>query len=68
LLATAGRNDEAILSYLKTDLLYGSQSEQHAEALYRLTQLWSKVGDNQRAADSKQKLEKLYPTSPWVKK
>lgn len=68
LLAGAGRNDEAILSYLKTDLLYGSQSEQHAEALYRLIQLWGKVGDNQRAADAKQKLEKLYPTSPWVKK
>jgi tetratricopeptide (TPR) repeat protein len=68
LLASAGRNDEAILSYLKTDLLYGSQSEQHAQALYQLTQLWTKVGDNQRAADSKQKLEKLYPTSPWVKK
>ena len=45
LFAAAGRTDEAVLSYLKTDLLYGSQSEQHAEALYKLVQLWTKLGD-----------------------
>ncbi len=64
----AGRLDEAELSYLKTDLLYPMQAEQHAEALYRLSQLWSKTGNAQRAADAKLKLGKLYPTSPWVKK
>jgi tetratricopeptide (TPR) repeat protein len=68
LFATAGRNEEAVLSYLKTDQLYGAQSEPHAEALYRLTQLWTKMGSAQKAADAKQKLEKLYPTSPWVRK
>ena len=68
MLSAAGRNEEAVLSYLKTDLLYGAQSEPHAEALYRLAQLWTKMGSAQRAADAKQKLEKLYPTSAWVRK
>lgn len=68
LLAGAGRDEEAILSYLKTDQLYGSQSEAHAESLYRLSMLWTKLGSTQKAADAKQKLEKLYPTSPWVRK
>jgi tetratricopeptide (TPR) repeat protein len=68
LFAAAGRNEEAVLSYLKTDQLYGAQSEPHAESLYRLTQLWTKMGSTQKAADAKQKLEKLYPTSSWVRK
>ncbi len=68
LFEAAGRNDEALLSYLKTDLLYGMQSDSHAEALYRLSQLWPKTGDAGKGADAKQRLAKLYPTSPWVKK
>lgn len=64
----AGNNDEAILAFLKTDLLYASQTEAHAEALYSLSQLWPKIGDNQRAIDAKSRLAKLYPTSPWLKK
>jgi tetratricopeptide (TPR) repeat protein len=65
---SAGRNDEAELSYLKTDLLYPMQADAHAEALYHLSKLYAKMGNPQRAADAKQKLGKLYPTSPWVKK
>jgi len=68
LFESAGRTDEAELSYLKTDLLYPMQTEPHAEALYRLAQLWEKTGNGQRAADARQRLGKLYPTSPWVKK
>jgi len=68
LFAAAGRDEEAVLSYLKTDQLYGAQSEAHAEALFRLSQLWTKTGATQKAADAKQKLEKLYPTSAWVRK
>ncbi len=64
----AGRNDEAELSYLKTELLYPMQADSHAEALYQLAQIWTKTGNPQRAADAKQKLGKLYPTSPWTKK
>ena len=68
ILQTAGRNEEAILSYLKTDLLYASEIEAHAEALYWLSQLWPKIGENQRATEAKSRLAKLYPTSLWLKK
>jgi tetratricopeptide (TPR) repeat protein len=59
---------EAVLSFLKTDLLYASQAEAHAEALYNLIQLWAKVGEPLQSTDAKSRLAKLYPTSPWVKK
>lgn len=68
LFEAAGRNDEAELSYLKTELLYPMQADAHAEALYHLSKLWTKMGNAPRAADAKQKLAKLYPTSPWTKK
>ncbi len=68
ILTTASRNEEAILAYLKTYLLYQSQPDSHAEALYYLSQLWPKVGENARATEYKARLTKLYPTSTWAKK
>ncbi len=68
ILKGAGNNDEAILAYLKTDLLYASEPEAHAEALYHLSQLWPLVGENQRGTETRSRLAKLYPTSPWLKK
>jgi len=68
ILRTAGNNEEAVLAFLKTDLLYSSQIDAHAEALFQLAQLWPLVGDNQRATDAKSRLAKLYPTSMWLKK
>lgn len=59
---------EAVLSYLKTDLLYSTQPEAHAEALYNLSKLWGKVGEPLQATDAKARLSKLYPTSPWINK
>lgn len=59
---------EALLSYLKTDLLYSTQSDQHAEALYNLAKLWEKVGEPLKATDAKSRLAKLYPTSSWLGK
>ena len=68
ILQTGGKNEEAILSFLKTDLLYASEPDAHAEALFHLSQLWPLIGENQRAAEAKSRLSKLYPTSPWLKK
>jgi tetratricopeptide (TPR) repeat protein len=68
ILFSAGKNEEAVLAFLKTDLLYASEIDAHAEALYWLSQLWPKIGDNQRATETKSRLAKLYPTSPWLKK
>ena len=64
----AGNNEEAILAFLKTDLLYASEPDAHAEALYNLSQLWTLIGENQRATETKSRLSKLYQTSPWNKK
>ena len=68
ILQASGKNEEAILAFLKTDLLYASEIEAHAEALYWLSQLWPKIGENQRATEAKSRLGKLYPTSLWLKK
>ena len=68
ILQAAGNSDEAILAYLKTDLLYANEPDAHAEALYHLSQLWPLIGESQRATETKSRLSKLYPTSPWIKK
>lgn len=59
---------EAVISFLKTDKLYSSQVEPHAEALYQLSQLWPKVGEPLRGNQAKAELVRLYPTSIWAKK
>lgn len=63
-----GDEYEALLSYLKIDMMYSSQPDPHAEALYNLSKLWEKVGDPLKATDAKSRLAKLYPTSPWLGK
>ena len=68
ILRATGKNEEAIFAYLKIDLLYSSELDVHAEALYWLSQLWPKVGESQRAMESKSKLSKLYRTSQWLEK
>ncbi len=68
LFAKQGNHYEALLSYLKTDKLYSTQPDAHAEALYHLSQLWPKAGEPLRATQARAELEKLYPTSPWAKK
>jgi len=64
----AGKNEEAILDFLHTDLLFQSESDMHAEALYYLSQLFAAIGEPQRAADAKSRLQSLYSNSTWAKK
>lgn len=63
-----GQPQQALLAYLRTDLLFSSSPELHAEALYQLTQLWPKVGQPQRSTDARQRLTTLYPSSAWSNK
>jgi tetratricopeptide (TPR) repeat protein len=58
----------AVLSYLKVDLMYSSDAEAHAEALYQLSQLWPKAGDPSRAAEARARLVAKYAGSPWANK
>ena len=63
----AGQDEEALLAYLHTDLLFTNDPNQHAEALYYLSQLFLKT-DPQRAADAKARLQSQYSNSSWAKK
>ncbi len=63
----AGQEEEALLAYLHTDLLFTSDPNQHAEALYYLSQLFLKT-DPQRAADAKARLQSQHTNSSWAKK
>ncbi len=63
-----GQLEEAKLSFLRTDLLFASDSENHAEALYQLAKLWEKTGDPQRAIDAKTRLKERYAASRWASK
>lgn len=63
----AGQDEEAVLAYLHTDLLFTNDPASHGEALYYLSQLFLK-SDPQRAADAKSRLQSLYSSSAWAKK
>lgn len=58
----------ALYSYLATDLLFFTDAESHAEALYHLSQLWPEAGEAARAAEAKKRLVQQYASSPWANK
>ncbi len=66
--AEAGQVTRAIIAYLHTDLLFFSDPESHAEALYHLTVLWPKANHPQRAQEARQRLTSQYPSSSWANK
>jgi tetratricopeptide (TPR) repeat protein len=61
-----GQPVQALLSYLKTDLLFFTEAEAHAEALYHLKSLWTEYGDPARAADAGKRLVAQYASSKWA--
>ena len=40
----------------------------HAEALWNLAGLWVDVGKNERGQECLNRLNRLYPGSPWITK
>ncbi len=64
----AGENQQAVLSFLHTDLLFSNQGAAHAEALYYLAQLWPKLDKNDRALEARTTLKSLYRNSFWATK
>ncbi len=62
-----GATKEALLEYLKVDLLFNSVPEAHAEALYYLSQLWNDAGHPERARAAAEALHQRYATSRWNK-
>ncbi len=63
-----GQTNQALLSYLQTDLLFFTDAEAHAEALYHLIKLWPQAGQPARAAEAKERLSKQYASSVWANK
>lgn len=64
----AGRTKEAILAYLRVDILFPKEKSQHAEALYYLSRLFAQDGKPDKSADAQARLQQSYPHSPWIAK
>jgi tetratricopeptide (TPR) repeat protein len=61
-----GRTKEAILAYLRVDILFPKEKKQHAEALYYLSRLFAQDGKPDKAADAAARLQEHYPKSSWT--
>ncbi|MCA9073049.1 MAG: tetratricopeptide repeat protein, partial [Planctomycetaceae bacterium] len=62
------KKKDALLAYLHVDVLFATEKDLHAEALYHLATLWAEVGEPGRAATARAKLSQDYPNSEWAKK
>jgi tetratricopeptide (TPR) repeat protein len=61
-----GRTKEAILAYLRVDILFPKEKKQHAEALYYLSRLFAQDGKPDKASEAAARLQEHYPRSPWT--
>lgn len=59
---------DASLAYLHIDLLFYSQRDAHAQALYYLTTLWPQLQQPDRAVEAKKLLNERYPGTVWSRK
>jgi tetratricopeptide (TPR) repeat protein len=62
-----GNDLDALLSYLLVDVMFASEKPLHAEALYRLVQLWEKKGEKGKADEARDRLRSDYENSEWTK-
>lgn len=60
----AGKLKEAVLAYLHVDLLYSNVPAEHVEALEALVELFSKLGDRERAEEAAKILKERYARTP----
>lgn len=65
-LLKAGRKKDALMAYLHVDVLFYSDPNIHAEALYHLSKLWGEVERPDRAAAAKNLLQQRYAGSVWA--
>ncbi len=64
----AGENKAAVQAFLHVDLLFETAAEEHAKALFELSQLWDQIGKTNRARDAQQRLEENHPSSQWARR
>ena len=60
--------EDAILAFLRVDLIYNSVPDAHAEALYNLAELWARERNPERSRACRQALETTYPDSGWTRR
>jgi tetratricopeptide (TPR) repeat protein len=63
-----GQQKDALLAFLRVDIVYASVPDAHAEALAHLAPLWQAVGQEERAREARQILKDKYGNSKWAKK
>ena len=64
----ADKKKEARQAFLHVDLLFNAAAKEHAKALHELSQLWSDLGQSDRAKDANNRLQKMYPGSRWAQR
>ena len=66
-LRVAGRPKDALLAYLRTDVLYNSAKDEHAKALAKIIELWRELKQDARATEVLERLKSQYPQSPYLR-
>jgi tetratricopeptide (TPR) repeat protein len=64
---TAGRLQDAAISYLTVDLVYNTNPAAHAEALAKLADVWEALGQPERSREAKSALQATYPDTSWAR-
>ncbi len=65
-LRAAGKPRDALFAYLKTDILYSSEPDEHARSLAAIAQVWRLLDRNDRANEAVERLRQRYPQSPHL--
>jgi tetratricopeptide (TPR) repeat protein len=64
----AEKNEDAILAFLHTDLLFYRDYDAHAQALFHLSKLWAEVNKPTDASKARQLLKDRYAATSWAKR
>ncbi len=64
----SGRNKDALMAYLHTDLLFYEDRDTHAEALFHLQTLWDAERKPTRARRARELLKSQYAGTLWEQK
>ncbi|MCA9219938.1 MAG: tetratricopeptide repeat protein [Planctomycetales bacterium] len=67
-LVKANKKEDALLSFLHTDLMFNNVPEVHAESLYFLSQLWADVQQAERSVRARSMLTDRYGGTAWAKR